>query len=79
MTEDYINARASRGLRSIAVAQSSDGGNKWQLVGLISLLDPPRPDSKETIERAQALGVEVTLFLISGTSVCGHLYHGQVP
>ena len=30
-----------------------------ELVGLISLLDPPRPDSAETIKRAQALGVEV--------------------
>lgn len=60
-TDDYISARASRGLRSIAVAQSSDGGSKWQLIGLISLLDPPRPDSKETIERAQELGVEVKM------------------
>lgn len=58
--ETYIAERASRGLRSLGVAQSSDGGNSWRLVGLISLLDPPRPDSAATIKRAQELGVEVS-------------------
>mmetsp|Transcript_8326 Transcript_8326/g.24910 ORF Transcript_8326/g.24910 Transcript_8326/m.24910 type:complete len:686 (+) Transcript_8326:251-2308(+) len=60
-TDRYIDERASRGLRSIAVAQSADGGDTWQLVGLISLLDPPRPDSAATIRRAQELGVEVKM------------------
>lgn len=59
----YIDERASRGLRSIAVAQAPGGGGGasggWRLVGLISLLDPPRPDSAATILRAQELGVEV--------------------
>lgn len=31
----YIAERASRGLRSLGVAQSLDGGASWQLVGLI--------------------------------------------
>jgi hypothetical protein len=31
----YIAKRASRGLRSLGVGQSSDGGATWQLVGLI--------------------------------------------
>ncbi len=61
----YIDERASRGLRSIAVAQAPGGGGgasgSWRLVGLISLLDPPRPDSAATILRAQELGVEVRL------------------
>ena len=58
-TLDYIDERASRGLRALAVANSSDDGSTWSLVGLISLLDPPREDSAETIKEAQALGVEV--------------------
>jgi H+-transporting ATPase len=57
----YIAERASRGLRAIGVAESSDGGATWALVGLISLLDPPRPDSAATIKRAQELGVEVKM------------------
>lgn len=39
--------------------QSVDGGESWLLVGLISLLDPPREDSATTIHRAQELGVVV--------------------
>ena len=31
----YIDERASRGLRSLGVANSIDGGATWQLVGLI--------------------------------------------
>ncbi len=37
-----------------------DEGATWELVGLISLLDPPRPDSAETIQLARSLGVEVS-------------------
>ena len=55
----YIADRASRGLRSLGVAQSADGGATWELVGLISLLDPPRPDSGDTVKLARSLGVEV--------------------
>lgn len=82
--ETYISERASRGLRSLGVAQSADGGATWQLVGLISLLDPPRPDSAATIQRAQELGVEVrklevrflthlnTQCIIGATGFCCH-------
>lgn len=52
-----------------SLLQSLDGGNTWQLVGLISLLDPPREDSADTIERAQELGVKVG-FLISLCCFC---------
>ena len=55
----YIAERASRGLRSLGIVKSADGGQSWTLVGLISLLDPPRVDSAETIQRAQELGVQV--------------------
>ncbi|KAK9833891.1 hypothetical protein WJX74_009082 [Apatococcus lobatus] len=59
--QEYIDQRASRGLRSICVADSHDEGQTWVLVGLISLLDPPREDSAATIKRAQELGVEVKM------------------
>ncbi len=57
----YMAERASRGLRALGVATSADGGASWQLVGLISLLDPPREDTKRTIELAGQLGIEVCL------------------
>ena len=60
VVDAYIAGRAKRGLRAIGVAESPGfGGGAWRLVGLISLLDPPRPDSAATIKRAQELGVEV--------------------
>lgn len=55
----YMAARAARGLRALGVAKSGDEGATWQLVGLISLLDPPREDTKRTIELAGQLGIEV--------------------
>ena len=61
LCNDYITERATRGLRSIGVARSWDDGASWELVGLISLLDPPREDSAETIQFAQSMGVEVKM------------------
>ncbi len=40
------------------MCKSLDGEKTWELVGLISLLDPPRDDSAETIVRAQELGIQ---------------------
>ena len=57
--DDYIAERASRGLRALGVAVSHDDGRTWNLAGLISLLDPPRLDSAETIKQAQDMGVQV--------------------
>ncbi len=51
---------ASKGYRALGVAQSDDG-KAWSIVGLISLMDPPRPDAKETIDEAKALGVNVKM------------------
>ena len=36
-------------------------GAPWQFVGLLSLFDPPRHDSAETIRRALNLGVNVKM------------------
>ena len=37
-----VSDLASRGYRALGVAKSDDG-KTWQLLGLISLNDPPRP------------------------------------
>lgn len=61
---DDVNAKvddlAGRGYRAIGVA-STDADGKWKFVGLIPLYDPPREDSKSTIESANAMGVEVKM------------------
>ncbi|XP_030468805.1 ATPase 8, plasma membrane-type-like isoform X2 [Syzygium oleosum] len=64
----FIDNFAARGLRSLAVARQtvpektkeSEGG-PWEFVGLLSLFDPPRHDSAETIRRALNLGVNVKM------------------
>ena len=63
-----IDKFAERGLRSLAVARqevpqkSKDSpGSPWQFVGLLSLFDPPRHDSAETIRQALNLGVNVKM------------------
>jgi H+-transporting ATPase len=51
---------ASEGYRALGVGQSDDG-KTWTIVGLISLMDPPRPDAKATIDSAKTLGVNVKM------------------
>jgi len=51
---------AERGIRSLAVARTNRGG-RWEFLGVLTFLDPPRPDTKLTIERARAFGVEVKM------------------
>jgi H+-transporting ATPase len=48
-----------KGYRTLAVARSAaDDIENIHLVGLLSLSDPPRPDSKAMIEDARALGIK---------------------
>ncbi|KAL6581543.1 hypothetical protein OROMI_007466 [Orobanche minor] len=63
-----IDKFAERGLRSLVVARqevpekSKDSeGDPWEFVGLLSLFDPPRHDSAQTISRALDLGVNVNM------------------
>ncbi|MFN2200185.1 MAG: plasma-membrane proton-efflux P-type ATPase [Caldilineaceae bacterium] len=58
--ESAVNDLARRGYRSLGVARSDDGV-VWQFLGVIPLYDPPREDSKSTIETAEAMGVEVKM------------------
>lgn len=64
--EADVEEFALRGLRGLAVATedvtSNDAageGNGFELIGLLAIFDPPRDDTKQTIDDAQALGVKV--------------------
>ena len=50
---------ARRGQRALAVARADAG--EWRLSGVLAIADPPREDSRETLEQARALGVEVKM------------------
>jgi len=55
-----VSELANKGYRALGVASSIDG-KTWQIVGLVSLMDPPRPDAKTTIAEAKALGLNVKM------------------
>ncbi|KAL2919598.1 hypothetical protein HK105_200510 [Polyrhizophydium stewartii] len=53
---------ASRGLRALGVARTIDSEmTKFEMIGMISLLDPPRPDSAQTIKECMDFGVAVKM------------------
>ncbi len=60
------DALAAQGNRVMAVAAQTDG--ELKLIGLLSLHDPPRPESHDTIAKLQALGIRVRMVTGDGQS-----------
>ncbi len=58
--ESDVTELGSRGIRAIAVAKTDKDG-AWHMLGLLTFLDPPRPDSKLTIATAREYGVAVKM------------------
>ncbi|MEA5115559.1 MAG: plasma-membrane proton-efflux P-type ATPase [Geobacteraceae bacterium] len=58
--EEAVEEFASRGFRSLGVARCDEAGD-WRFMGVIPLFDPPRADSRETIEAAARMGVKVKM------------------
>ncbi|MBB3810678.1 plasma-membrane proton-efflux P-type ATPase [Pseudochelatococcus contaminans] len=56
-----VDDLARHGTRALGVARSDDEGKTWKLLGLLTLLDPPRPDAKTTIAQAKELGLSVKM------------------
>ncbi|KAI8057500.1 plasma-membrane proton-efflux P-type ATPase [Thamnidium elegans] len=65
--EDVVLEFASRGLRALGVARTKstsiidNGEEEWELVGIFSLIDPPRHDSAETIKDCAEYGISVKM------------------
>ena len=59
---------ASRGYRTLGVARTNKDG-KWAMIGLISLYDPPRDDTKETIQKAIQMGLKVKMITGDQTAI----------
>jgi H+-transporting ATPase len=56
-----VDGFASRGFRSLGVARSESEHDAWRVLGVLPLFDPPRPDSKRTIETAARMGIAVKM------------------
>jgi len=60
--EEGVNAFAAKGYRTLGVAiASGDTQGNWQFIGIVPLYDPPREDSKQTIDTAESMGVDVKM------------------
>jgi H+-transporting ATPase len=62
--EEGVNAFAAKGYRTLGVAiarTSGDTQGNWQFIGIVPLYDPPREDSKQTIDTAESMGVDVKM------------------
>jgi H+-transporting ATPase len=59
-----LDARATRkaldGFRTLAVARTN-AQRAWEMMGLVSLTDPPHPDSKSLIAELRSLGIAVKM------------------
>jgi H+-transporting ATPase len=55
-----VNDFAARGYRALGVAQTNAQG-RWQFLAILPLYDPPREDSKATLDTAKHMGVRVKM------------------
>jgi H+-transporting ATPase len=55
-----VNDFAARGYRALGVARA-DGDEKWRLLGVLPLFDPPREDAKATVATAAEMGVKIKM------------------
>jgi H+-transporting ATPase len=75
--EETVADLAAGGMRALGVARSDDDGKSWIFLGILSMLDPPRDDSKETIRRAMEHGL--TVKMVTGDDVAiGNQISGQL-
>jgi H+-transporting ATPase len=58
--EQAVNEFAARGFRSLGVVRAEEEG-QWQIVGVLPLFDPPRPQAKATIASARQMGVNIKM------------------
>ncbi len=74
-TDQAVNDFASKGFRTLGVAKQV--GDAWQFLGLLPLFDPPREDSKDTLEHARDHGITVKMVtgdnLAIGKQIAGEL------
>ncbi len=59
--EQVVNDFAAQGYRALGVGIKKEKDDAWTFLGILSLFDPPREDSAETIARARRYGVDIKM------------------
>jgi len=79
--EQTVADLAAKGERALAVAESTDDGKSWSFLGILSMMDPPRDDSKATIQQAKDHGLRVKMVtgddVAIGAQISGQLGMGS--
>jgi magnesium-transporting ATPase (P-type) len=73
--EKRVSESALKGYRMLAVARGPEIGNP-DLIGLVSLYDPPRPDAKQLIATLHDLGVPVKMLTGDALAVACEIGQG---
>ena len=66
---DTVAELAGKGNRALAVGRSDDNGATWSLLGILPMFDPPRDDSRTTIDTAAEKGVRVKMITGDDTAI----------
>ena len=67
--KQIVEELGSKGYRALGVARSADDGATWSLLGILPMFDPPRDDSKQTIDLANVKGVRVKMITGDDTAI----------
>ncbi len=59
--EQVVESFATQGYRALGVARKDEDAQQWTFLGILSLFDPPREDSAETIANARNYGVNMKM------------------
>ncbi|MHB8909814.1 MAG: plasma-membrane proton-efflux P-type ATPase [Syntrophales bacterium] len=73
--EARVSEAGTKGYRTLAVARGSETG-AIALVGLVTLVDPPRADAKQLIARLRDLGIPVKMLTGDALAVASEIAHG---
>ena len=73
--EARVSESGAKGYRMLAVARGPETG-AIALVGLVTLVDPPRPDAKQLIARLRDLGIPVKMLTGDALAVASEIAHG---
>lgn len=71
--QQKVESFANKGFRTLGVAIKQEGEEKFELIGLLPLFDPPREDSESTIEEAKKLGLEVKMLTGDNIAIARHI------
>ncbi len=67
--KQIVEELGAKGYRALGVARSEDDGATWSLLGILPMFDPPRDDSKATIDQAALKGVRIKMITGDDTAI----------